>query len=48
MPTDQVVEVTVIVSKLLGAETQLYTKVGSIELVSKVDARDFTKRKDGL
>lgn len=40
---DQVVEATVTVSELLGAETQLYTKVGSTELVSKVDARDFTK-----
>lgn len=39
----QVVEATVTVSELLGAETQLYTKIGNSELVSKVDARDFTK-----
>lgn len=40
---DNVVNATVVVSELLGAETQLYTKVGNTELVSKVDARDFTK-----
>ena len=40
---EQVVEAKVIVSELLGAETQLYCKVGNTELVSKVDARDFTK-----
>ena len=40
---DQVVTAKVVVSELLGAETQLYTKVGDTELVSKVDARDFTK-----
>lgn len=40
---EQVVTATVTVSELLGSETQLYTKVGNIELVSKVDARDFTK-----
>lgn len=31
----------VVVSELLGAESMLYTKVGSQEFVSKVDARDF-------
>ncbi|RVU70749.1 MULTISPECIES: ABC transporter ATP-binding protein [Lactobacillus] len=40
---ENVVEATVVVSELLGAETQLYCKVGNTELVSKVDARDFTK-----
>ncbi len=40
---DQTVDATVTVSELLGAETQLYTKVGNTELVCKVDARDFTK-----
>lgn len=40
---DQVVTAKVVVSELLGAETQLYTRVGSTELVSKVDARDYTK-----
>ena len=40
---DQVVTAKVIVSELLGAETQLYCKVGNTDLVSKVDARDFTK-----
>ena len=39
----QVVTAKVVVSELLGAETQLYTKVGNTELVSKVDARDYTK-----
>ena len=40
---DQVVTAKVVVSELLGAETQLYCKVGDTDLVSKVDARDFTK-----
>ena len=40
---DQVVNTVVTVSELLGSETQLYTKVGETELVSKVDARDFTQ-----
>ncbi len=40
---DEVVTAKVTVSELLGAETQLYTKVGNTELVCKVDARDFTK-----
>lgn len=39
----QVVTAKVVVSELLGAETQLYCKVGDTDLVSKVDARDFTK-----
>ena len=33
----------VVVSELLGAETMLYTKTGSTEFISKVDARDFHK-----
>lgn len=37
------VEATVVVSELLGAESQLYNKVGQTEFVSKVDARDFVK-----
>lgn len=41
--TDQAVTTKVVVSELLGAETQLYCKVGDTDLVSKVDARDFTK-----
>ena len=40
---DNVVEAKVVVSELLGAETQLYTKVGNTELVSKVDQRDYAK-----
>ena len=40
---EQVVKAKVVVSELLGAETQLYCKVGNTDLVSKVDARDFTK-----
>ncbi len=40
---ETVVNATVTVSELLGSETQLYTKVGESELVSRVDARDFTK-----
>ena len=40
---EQVVDAKVVVSELLGAETQLYCNVGNAELVSKVDARDFTK-----
>ncbi len=30
-----------VVSELLGAETMLYSKVGSTEFVSRVDARDY-------
>ncbi len=40
---EQTVDAIVSVSELLGAETQLYTKVGNTELVCKVDARDYTK-----
>lgn len=40
---DAVVEATVVVSELLGAESQLYNKVGKTEFISKVDARDFVK-----
>ncbi len=35
------VRAEVVVSKLLGAETMLYTRVGATEFISKVDARDF-------
>lgn len=38
-----VVPATVVVSELLGAETQLYSKIGATEVVAKVDARDFKK-----
>lgn len=38
-----VVPATVVVSELLGAETQLYSKIGDTEVVAKVDARDFKK-----
>ena len=37
------VEATVTVSELLGAESQLYSKLGETEFVSKVDARDYVK-----
>lgn len=33
----------VVVSELLGAESMLYSRVGSTEFVSRVDARDFHK-----
>ncbi len=36
-----VVPATVVVSELLGAESQLYSKIGNTEVVAKVDARDF-------
>lgn len=36
-----VVEAEVVVSELLGAESMLYSKVGAVEFVSRVDARDF-------
>ncbi|MDT2754635.1 sn-glycerol-3-phosphate ABC transporter ATP-binding protein UgpC [Enterococcus pseudoavium] len=38
---ESVVKTEVIVSELLGAESMLYTKTGTTEFVSKVDARDF-------
>lgn len=37
------VKATVSVSELLGAESQLYSKVGDTEFVCKVDARDFVQ-----
>lgn len=40
---ENTVSAKVVVSELLGSETQLYCKVGDFELVSKVDARDFVK-----
>ena len=40
---EAVVNSEVVVSELLGAETMLYTKTGSTEFISKVDARDFHK-----
>ncbi|WP_161878117.1 ABC transporter ATP-binding protein [Alkalibacterium sp. MB6] len=36
-----IVRSTVTVSELLGAETMLYTQVGDLEFISRVDARDF-------
>ena len=40
---NSVVESEVVVSELLGADSQLYSRVGETEFVSKVDARDFMK-----
>src|SRR5699024_5750045 len=37
---ESLVKATVSVSELLGAESQLYSKVGETEFVCKVDARD--------
>lgn len=36
-----VVSAKVVVSELLGAESQLYSKIGSTEVVAKVDGRDI-------
>lgn len=36
-----VVSATVVVSELLGAESQLYSKIGNTEVVAKVDGRDI-------
>lgn len=38
---ESVVQTEVVVSELLGAESMLYTKIGTTEFISKVDARDF-------
>ena len=38
---ESTVHAEVVVSELLGAETMLYTKIGTTEFISKVDARDF-------
>ncbi|ETY72952.1 ABC transporter ATP-binding protein [Lactiplantibacillus fabifermentans] len=38
---ENVVHAEIVVSELLGAESQLYSKVGNTEFVSKVNARDF-------
>lgn len=35
------VSAKVVVSELLGAESQLYSKIGSTEVVAKVDGRDI-------
>lgn len=40
---DNVVTAEVTVSELLGAETQLYTKIGDMEVICKVDSRDYVK-----
>ena len=40
---EAVVHSEVVVSELLGAETMLYTRTGTTEFISKVDARDFHK-----
>ena len=40
---ENVVNAEVVVSELLGAETQLYTKIGEMEVICKVDSRDFVK-----
>lgn len=41
--SDAVVRSEVVVSELLGAEIMLYTKLGTTEFISRVDARDFYK-----
>lgn len=38
---ESVVNAEVVVSELLGADSQLYSRVGNTEFVSKVDARDY-------
>lgn len=38
---ESTVKATVNVSELLGAETMLYSEVGSTEFISRVDARDY-------
>ncbi|MEY8445870.1 sn-glycerol-3-phosphate ABC transporter ATP-binding protein UgpC [Enterococcus ratti] len=43
---EAVVRSEVVVSELLGAETMLYTKTGTTEFISRVDARDFHKPKE--
>ncbi|MBF0819470.1 ABC transporter ATP-binding protein [Streptococcus acidominimus] len=40
---ESIVTSEVVVSELLGAESMLYSRVGSTEFVSRVDARDFHK-----
>lgn len=40
---DTIVESTVVVSELLGAESMLYSKIGDVEFVSKVDAQSLHK-----
>ena len=40
---ENVINAEVVVSELLGAETQLYTKIGEMEVICKVDSRDFVK-----
>ncbi|MDU5335107.1 sn-glycerol-3-phosphate ABC transporter ATP-binding protein UgpC [Enterococcus sp.] len=45
---DSTVIAEVVVSELLGAETMLYSKVGTTEFVSKVDARDFLEPKEKI
>jgi len=36
-----VIDSKVVVSELLGAETMLYSQVGDVEFIARVDARDF-------
>ena len=45
---EYIVDVTVSVSELLGSELQLYCKLGSDEIISKVEARDGIKPGDHL
>ena len=40
------VHAEIVVSELLGAETMLYTKIGTTEFISKVDARDVHRPGD--
>ena len=38
---DSIIEAEVVVSEMLGAESILYSQVGDVEIIAKVDARDF-------
>ncbi|MBP6359378.1 ABC transporter ATP-binding protein [Enterococcus aquimarinus] len=43
---ESTVNAEIVVSELLGAETMLYTKIGTTEFISKVDARDVHRPGD--
>ncbi|GGI66270.1 ABC transporter ATP-binding protein [Enterococcus alcedinis] len=43
---ESTVHAEIVVSELLGAETMLYTKIGTTEFISKVDARDVHRPGD--
>lgn len=38
---DSIINAEVVVSEMLGAESILYSQVGDVEIIAKVDARDF-------